>query len=212
MLAICLSMMIVSGCSDNTTTNDISESNTVVVENNDTANTEDTAENDLGEEYPDQEEDAKEYVEPVTAYLNMEEAYNDTRLKVACTGLAQYDELSSDSYRDVPEEGNVFVVLFLNIENYSLTDAYFSAESLQSHVDQVDISHTILVNDPEGYPTIFKNIPAKSGINGYIVWEVPKDWTELSFEYTGWAETHSVIINGTFTPDDLKEPTPYDQL
>ncbi|MBO5153161.1 MAG: DUF4352 domain-containing protein [Eubacterium sp.] len=212
MLAICLSMVIVSGCSSNNTTNDVANDSATVTESDNPTNVEDASKNDTAAVVPDQEEETQEVVDPVTAQLSMEEPYNDTRIKVACTGLVQYDELSSDSYCDVPEDGNVFVVLFLNIENYSLTDAYFSAESLQSHVDQADISHTILVNDPEGYPTIFKDIPAGSGINGYIVWEVPKDWTELSLEYTGWAETHSVILNGTFTPADLKEPTPYDQL
>lgn len=214
-LAICMSMMIVSGCSTNNTTNNVADDITTETESNDTAEETDITENPENiteEDLTEQEEDTQESVEPVTVHFNMEEAYNDTRLRVACTGLAQYDELNSASYCDVPEEGNVFVVIYLNIENYSKTDTYFSAEGLQSYVDQTDIPHTILVNDPEGYPTIFKNIPAESGINGYIVWEVPEDWKELSFEYTGWKESNSVILNGTFTSDDLKEPTPYDQL
>ena len=148
MLAICLSMVIVSGCSSNNTTNDVANDSATVTESDNPTNVEDASKNDTAAVVPDQEEETQEVVDPVTAQLSMEEPYNDTRIKVACTGLVQYDELSSDSYCDVPEDGNVFVVLFLNIENYSLTDAYFSAESLQSHVDQADISHTILVNDP----------------------------------------------------------------
>ena len=211
LLAVCMSMILVTGCNSNNTTDNIADDSSVQMVNDNTENAADSAEKDTAEELPEQE-DPQETIEPVTAQLNMEEPFNNTRIKVACTGFAQYDELNGDSYCDVPKEGNVFVVMYFNIENYTRTGTYFSAESFRSSVDQTDITHTFLVNDPEGYPTIFKNIPAESGINGYIVWEVPENWKELSFTYTGWKESHAVILNGTFTPADLKTPTPYDQL
>ena len=204
---ICLCTLFASGCSNDNLSNDATHEN--VTESEITDNNADTTIEDTTLE---QEENLPEPVEPTNVQLSMEEPFNNTRIMVAYKGLAQYEQLIGEDYTDTPEEGNVFVVVYLNIENYSNSDTYFSAESLQAKVDNTEISHTFLVNDPEGYPTIFKNIPAVSGINGYIVWEVPKNWSEISFEYSGWKDSFAVILNGKLTPADLSEPIPFDQL
>ena len=151
-------------------------------------------------------------IETVSGSVSMGEPYGDTKIHMECTGLVQYDKIESDKYTDTPTDGNVYLVLFLNIINYDSNDAYFSAEAFESSVDGTNISHTFLVNDPEGYPSIFQKISAENDLDGYVVWEVPQNWKELSFNYSGCIGDEILNINGSFTPDDLTTPVSYDQL
>lgn len=151
-------------------------------------------------------------IETVSGNISMNEPYSDSKVHIECTGLVQYDKIEGDNYTDVPANGKVYLVLFLNIINYDINDIYFNAEAFDSSVDGSNISHTFLVNDPEGYPSIFQAISAESHLDGYVVWEVPKNWKELSFNYSGCVGTENLYISGLFSPDSLAAPISFDQL
>lgn len=151
-------------------------------------------------------------IETVSGSIAMNEPYGDSKVHIECTGLVQYDKIEGDKYTDIPADGNAYLVLFLNIINYDINDIYFNAEAFDSSVDGTNISHTFLVNAPEGYPSIFQAIPAQSHLDGYVVWEVPKNWRELSFNYNGCVGTEKYSISGVFTPPNFMAPVAFDQL
>ena len=129
------------------------------------------------------------------------------RFRMDVTGLKEYENIETENYTDTPAEGNVYLVLFLKVQNHLKDDLYFDATAFTSQADVNTLNHTFLVNDPEEYQTMFRVIDAETDGYGYIVWEVPKDWAELSFDYTGWDQACYANIHGSFTPDDLMDIT-----
>lgn len=129
------------------------------------------------------------------------------KFQLEVTGLKEYEKMETEKYTDTPGEGNVYLVLFLKVQNHMRDDIYFDATAFSSQVDGNTLEHTFLVNDPEEYRTMFQIINAETDGYGYIVWEVPKDWKELTFDYTGWDQACYANIHGSFTPDDLMDIT-----
>lgn len=130
---------------------------------------------------------------------------------IEVTGIEEIDKLESVSYTDLPSEGNVFVVFYLDLVNYLENPYYFAPEHCEFSVDGVSTQNTILVNEPRtDYKSIFGYV--EQGATGYyydrrgfMVIEAPKDWQNIEFEYTGWAYddyANAVIIN-RFTRADL---------
>lgn len=206
-----LCLMLCVGCNntapDPAPTNDTNDDHVSVSETTAESDTDitETIDEDVADE-------AETETEPDMVSLSLNEPCGNSKFQVTCTGLKQYDALEGDTYTDTPSDGNVYLVLFLSITNYDKHDLYFSPEAFSSTVDGMDCTHTFMVNDPEGYPSIFQTIPANTTADGYIVWQVPADWKELHLNYTGWAEVLNGVIDGTFTPDDLADPMPFDQL
>lgn len=203
-LSLCVSLCLGCGYTDIAPDTESKMENSAKAEENASAS-------DISNNSPD-DTDLIAETNTVSGSVSMSEPFGDTKISIKCTGLAQYDKIESDDYSDKPADGNVYLVLFLNIRNYDINNIYFSAEAFHSSIDGNDVSHTFLVNDPEGYPPIFQNISPKKHLDGYVVWEVPQNWKELSFNYSGCVGDEILDISGTFTPDDLAAPVSYDQL
>lgn len=167
---------------------------------------------DTTDSIPEEDEASEEIVEPANVTVTMDELYGDTNLQIQFTGLKEYQSIEGDSYTDTPSVGNRYVVLFLKIENYSRDDLYFNAETITSAVDDQEISHTFLVNNPEGYSSIFDVIPAETTAYGYMVWEVPENWQTIRFHYYGWDQVDHIILDGKLNATDLQDPVPFEQL
>lgn len=118
-------------------------------------------------------------------------------------GLMTYPSFEGEKYQDTPSEGHEYLVLYLDIENYGENDYYFNPECMYATVDGVEVENTFLLNDPEGYQTIFRKVEVMEREIGFVVWEVPKDWTNFTFNYRGFRDTESVDIYGHFTHEDL---------
>ena len=127
-------------------------------------------------------------------------------LTFSCLGAKEYKSVKSDAYTDKPDKGKVYLVMFLNVANDSEEGPYFSPEGLTASVDGEEISHSFLVNDPEGYETMFGNLPGKGEKSGFIVWQVPKNWEKLEYTYTGLEFSNHLSFSGTLTKDSLSEP------
>ncbi len=113
----------------------------------------------------------------------------------------------SDAYREVK-----FLVLFLSIRNTSNEKDYINPNYITAKIDGKEIGHTFLVNEPFSYPTIFTNIEPGRAIGGFIVWEVPKNWSKLEMEYSAWKNIDGLTLSAKFSPEDLSDPLMYNAV
>lgn len=152
------------------------------------------------------QEEAKE---PVEATIDANTGYGDAKRQVNVIGLKTYQKLESEMYTDKATKNKKYLVLFLEIYNKQNEKDYINVNYLSTKVDGIEITNTVLFNEPEGFQTIFQNIEPENTLNGFIVWEVPKNWKKIEIVYNGWKDSDNLSINCTFTPDDYFNPPKY---
>ncbi len=144
-----------------------------------------------------------------TEKLTPSQDYTDTYRTIKVLGLKEYKKIKGDTYTDKAKNGKKFLVLFLSAKNVSGQEDYINYNFVSAKVDGKDIKHTVLANDPKGYPTFFTHIPAGKSIGGFIVWEIPSGWKKFQFIYNGWKDINNVSMKAEFTPEDLSDPVIY---
>lgn len=144
--------------------------------------------------------------------ITKDQRYNDTEISIEFAGMKEYKKLKKGNYEEKPSKGNVFLVLFLKLENNQKNKFYFNESYFSSKIDNKELAHTVLVSDPEGYPSFFKNFDAGKTDYGFIVWEAPENWKELSILYQGTEVEKGITMKMNFKKEDLEDPTEYDFL
>lgn len=144
--------------------------------------------------------------------FSAEQPYSNVRRSIKILGLKEYNELKEEKYTDKPSKGKKYLVVFLSIQNNSLEEDYINANYIHGKVDNKEIEHTFLVNSPRNYPPIFKHIPSGQDIEGFIVWEVPKNWKKLVFYYDGWQYTDNISLKCILKKKDLSNPPIYNKV
>lgn len=154
--------------------------------------------------------DTPEPKEPSVEKMTADVGYADSEREVAVLGMKEYKKLKSKIYTDKPKKGKKFLVLFLKVRNRGYKDDYINVGNLKTELDGKGIETSVLVNQPENYPTLFQSVPGGTDISGFIVWEVPKKWNKLHISYSGWEYSSSVILDINLTRKNLAEPPKYD--
>lgn len=149
---------------------------------------------------------------PTAGTFTAERGYSDADREVSILGLKEYKKLKSDKYTDKANNGKKFLVLFLKVRNRTAEKVYFNVNYLSAKVDDKEIENTVLLNEPEGYPTIFSNIAPDSYYGGFIVWEVPENWKKLEVTYEGWRDSDGLTLSSTLTKKDLAAPEEYSAM
>ena len=90
-----------------------------------------------------------------------------------------FDELKGDLTTETPDEGNVYLVLFCEVENKTDKDDYFNYFYLDSYVDGYSTSFEITLTKPDGYSTLTGDVAAGKKLKGALVWQVSKEWKEF---------------------------------
>lgn len=147
-------------------------------------------------------------VTPVQETFSAKNPYGNTKRYIEVLGLKEYDSLGSGNMKDTPSEGNIFLVLFLQIENRTDNTDYINPYYVFANIDGIETENTALLNDPEGYKTVFSDVEPQGSIQGIIVWEVPKNWKEFKLNFNNWVNTDHLELFASFTKDDLKDPVP----
>lgn len=143
---------------------------------------------------------------PTEAAISMKQGYGDANREIAVIGLKEYKQIKGKQYTDKAKKGKKYLVLFLKVHNRKNDKDYFHVDYLEASVDGKKIENTFLLNEPEGYQTIFTNISAETIQEGFIVWEVPEDWKKLEVTYNGWQGSDGVSLHAKFGKKDLKDP------
>lgn len=148
--------------------------------------------------------------EPETVSLTMSQTNGNEKVSITMTGLCQYDSLESSAYTDTPADGNVYLVMFLEIANHDNGDDYINPENMSAIVDGEKVSQLSLFNQPESYTPIFDHIDNGEQLTGYIAWEVPSDWQSFDMEYDGWQDSCALTVTAHVTPNMLTTPPSID--
>ncbi len=201
-LALCL----LAGCGKVQTNNTDPTSSDITSEKEDSSSSENKESN---EAFLKQEEAAEQTPVPKEATISLKEHYSDSNRYVTVLGLKEYKKLKGDFGTDKPGKGNIFLVLFLEIENNGKEKVYINPYEVDGKVDGRELENTVLVNQPEGYPTIFTNIEPDMSQKGFIVWEVPKNWKKFEFTYTGWKGSDGLTLDAAFSRKDIRAPKKY---
>ena len=144
---------------------------------------------------------------PITeTTFNAKTPYGNTKRYIEFLGMKEYDSLGNGNTMDTPSEGNVFLVLFLKLENRTDIPDYINPYYVTANIDGKEMENTSLLYDPEGYQTVFANMDPQSEAQGFIAWEVPKNWEELRLDFNNWENVDHIDLHATFTREDLKEP------
>ena len=186
------------GASDKNTTTDSTEQSVVSAENSGT--------HDFDPAEMPTEDVVPEPVTPTEEKFDAKTPYGNTSHYIEVLGLKEYDSLGKGNTLDKPADGKVFLVLFLNVENRTETDDYINPYYVTATVDGTEIENTVLVNDPKGYTTLFTHIQPEESMSGFVVWEVPEKWKTLDVNFDNWKDTDHVLLDASFTRDDLKDP------
>lgn len=191
---------LLTGCGKVQTNNNGSASSDITSEKKGASSSDSRESN---EAFLKQEEEAEQTPVPKKAGISLKEHYSDSNRYVTVLGLKE------DFGTDTPGKGNIFLALFLEIENSSKEKTYINPYEVAAKADGKGLENTVLVNQPEGYPTIFTNIEPDMSQKGFIVWEVPKKWKEFEFTYTGWKGSDGLTLDASFSKKDLKAPKKY---
>ena len=191
---------LLTGCGKVQTNNNGSASSDITLEKKGASSSDSRESN---EAFLKQEEEAEQTPVPKKAGISLKEHYSDSNRYVTVLGLKE------DFGTDTPGKGNIFLALFLEIENSSKEKTYINPYEVAAKADGKGLENTVLVNQPEGYPTIFTNIEPDMSQKGFIVWEVPKKWKEFEFTYTGWKGSDGLTLDASFSKKDLKAPKKY---
>lgn len=144
-------------------------------------------------------------------FIDNETSFDCTRYVFSCIGIKEYSDLPGESYTDQPDDGNVYLVLFLNVKNHTNDELYFTPNGFETEVDGKNIDTSYLVNTPDDYQPVFGNIGPRNEKSGFIVWQVPKDWDELSFTYTGLEFSEKIKFSSKITKEMLFDPPEIDE-
>lgn len=132
--------------------------------------------------------------------------YDDNVRSITALGLKEYKNFKSKELTEQPAEGNVYLVMFLEIRNRAEEALYIHPDCLSAKVDGKEVEHTVLYHSPEHYQTVFQNIEAGDYGEGYVVWEVPKDWKKMVMTFTGFELIGGKRLKLTAMKKDLKDP------
>lgn len=138
--------------------------------------------------------------------MDAENSFDCGNYVFTCIGLKEYGKLEGEDYTDIPEDGNVYLVMFVNVKNQTADDLYFTPNELTATVDGQAVENTFLVNDPAGYESVFRSIGFRNEWSGYIVWQVPENWSEFSYEYNGLSFSDNISVSGSFTRESMFDP------
>lgn len=200
MIVTCAALLV-TGCGQNQSAETIDPAEQTTSAEPDTVSPENTETDPSNEESSDI--DSRE---PETVALVMNQTNGNEKISITMTGLCQYDSLESDAYTDTPADGNVYLVMFLQIDNHDNGDDYFNPENMSASVDSKSVSHVGLFNQPESYDPVFDHVSKDEHLTGYVAWEVPSGWQSFDMEYDGWQDTCSLTVTAHVTPDMLTMP------
>ncbi len=100
------------------------------------------------------------------------------------TDIVQTDSVGAEPYDEVAEEGNVILLLYLDVANISEVNTYFNNLFLYAKVDNKNAVQKILsTKNIEGREVAVGTIKAGETGRYFVAYEIPADWKEFEICY-----------------------------
>lgn len=137
--------------------------------------------------------------------ITVESDYKSHEMDISILGAEVFKTQEGKLLKDQAPDGQEYLVIYLEINNKTLTDEYFNYNYVESNCDGKEIKTTYLLNDPKEYKPIFNTIPAEDITKGYLVYGVPEGWEKVEMTYTGWKDTKQLELVFSISADKLKD-------
>lgn len=137
--------------------------------------------------------------------IAIDKGYVSSFMEVNLLGAEEYKTIEGTAYKDQAPVGEKYLVVYLEIKNFSFKNEYFNYNYFKSYCDGKEIQTTFLVNDPKGHKSIFNDIPANGQRQGYVVYKVPEEWQKVEMIYTGLKDSRELELKFNITADSLKD-------
>lgn len=112
-----------------------------------------------------------------------------------------FEEMKGDLITETPDDGNVYLVLFCEVENKTDKDDYFNYLYFDSYVDGYSTSLEVILSKPDGYNMLTGDVAAGKKLKGAIVWQVGKGWKEFETSYKEIGAQDKITFK--VTPSDI---------
>ena len=132
-----------------------------------------------------------------TLYGTIADTLTDGSLSLTLTGAYKYDSIGEGYFVNTPAEGKEYLVLFFDIENISDEDEFISYYDFDGYVDDVACDTTIIFNDVDGIKNLSANLASGKKAQGFVAFEVDKDWKDFEISYKQIFSDKSLIFKVT---------------
>lgn len=104
-------------------------------------------------------------------------------LKKAFTAESLTYNVSGYDFEEKPDDGKVYLITEYEIENISFESFYISSANIEASVDGYSMNSTIIISKPDGLELFLGNVMPGKKLEGYIAYEIDKDWQECELAY-----------------------------
>lgn len=132
-----------------------------------------------------------------TLYGTIGDTLTDDEFKITLTGAYMYDSIGDGSLVDTPADGKEYLLFFFDVENISNEDEFISYYDFDGYVDNVSCDTTIIFNDVDGTKNLSVNLASGKKVQGFVAFEVNKDWKDFEIRYKQIFSDKSLIFKVT---------------
>lgn len=139
-----------------------------------------------------------------TVYAGIGQYVEGKNWKISLLDAKTYSSIPDDSgmFKDVPDSGKKYLVLFFEAENISEKDDYFNPLFVEAYVDGYSTNTEIIMNKPDGYATLSGDVAAGKKIKGCLTWQVDENWSEFEMTYKNGVWSDDKAASFKISSDD----------
>lgn len=132
-----------------------------------------------------------------TLYGSINDTLTDGEFKFTLTGAYTYDSIGDDYLANVPTDGKEYLVLFFDVENISAKSEYISYYDFDGYVDDMACDDISIFGDIEGIKNLSFNLAPGKKAQGFVAFEVNKDWNEFEIHYKKFLGDKTLVFGVT---------------
>ena len=157
---------------------------------------------------PEKKTEAEQETEAKKPVVGIGEFVQGENFKITLTDAKLYDEIKSpdsEYLNEKPDDGNQYLVLFLEVENITAESQNINMFYYDSYLDDSNIDTELLLVNPDGFSMFSDDVAAGKRLKGYVAYQVPSnDWSKLEFTYKDGLASDSEEYNFVVNSDDVK--------
>lgn len=104
-------------------------------------------------------------------------------ISVTLKDYKEMDVIEDQYFSKKPTDGNEYLVLYFKFNNNTEDSQYISDYDFSGYIDDKKINNTYVYSKIDGYSELSDTVAAGKFIEGFIVFEVNKDWKNFEVHY-----------------------------
>lgn len=115
-------------------------------------------------------------------------------MKFTLNSVVKYSEISNDYFNNIPDDGNEYLVFFMNVENTSDENKTITYLNFTGIVDDEDIISEFIFDKIDGKSNLNTTLKPLESTTGYVIFEVNKEWNNFDLHYKEIAGNDEIIF------------------